>query len=110
MSLTIISLPRFQRSAKALHKRYRKIGKDLSQLRKTLTDDPRSGISLGDGLYKIRLANRSIPTGKRGGFRIIYYYIGGDDTLYLVEIYAKSDQETISDTILKEILEEGGIV
>ena len=110
MSLTIISLPRFQRSARALHKRYRKIGKDLSQLRKTLTDDPRAGISLGDGLYKIRLANRSIPTGKRGGFRIIYYYIGVDDALYLVEIYAKSDQESISDTILKEILEEEGIL
>ena len=110
MSLTIISLLQFQKSVKTLRKRYRMIGKDLSQLRKVLTDNPQAGISLGEGLRKIRLANRSIPTGKRGGFRIIYYYIGANETVYLVEIYAKSDQETISDTVLKEILEEEGIL
>ncbi len=110
MSLTIISLPRFEKSVKTLRKRFRNIGADLRQLKQELTDNPRAGISLGDGLYKIRLANRSIPTEKREGFRIIYYYIGIDNTVYLIEIYAQSDQETISDTILKEIVEEEGIV
>jgi len=109
MSLTIVSLSRFAKDVKTLHKRYRKIGKDLSALKEELMGNPRAGISLGDGLYKIRLANRSIPTGKRGGFRVVYYYLDAKENLYLMTIYAKSDLETISDTMLKEILEEEGI-
>jgi len=110
MSLTIISLPNFAREVKALHKRYRKIGEDLSKLRSQLIADPKAGVPIGDHCYKIRLANRSVPTGKSGGFRVVYYYLDGHEDLYLISIDSKSDLENISDTKITDILKEEGIV
>ncbi len=110
MSLTIISLPNFAREVKSLHKRYRKIGEDLRELRSQLAADPKAGISIGDHCYKIRLANHSVPTGKSGGFRVVYYYLDGNEDLYLISIYSKSDLENISDTKITDILKEEGIV
>ena len=42
------------------------------------------------------MANSSKNIGKRGGFRIITYYIDENDIVYLVEIYEKNSIENIS--------------
>ena len=63
------------------------------------------GISLGENIFKIRIPNSSIPTGKSGGFRIITYY-KKDDILYLVTIYSKTQQDTILTEKLRQIVQE----
>lgn len=62
-----------------------------------------SSIDLGNDCYKMRLPNSSIPTGKSGGFRVIYYK-KVEETIYLLTIYSKSDIENIEDEHLDKIL------
>jgi len=59
---------------------------------------------LGNNLYKIRIPNSSVPTGKRGGFRIITLVKIEKNRIVLLTIYSKADKEDISDEELKEIL------
>ncbi len=108
MNLKIISLESFARDVKRLYKKYKQINKDLNVLQKVLEENPISGIHLGHSCYKIRLANSSIPTGKSGGFRIIYYYLDRDSNLYLMAIYSKTELENISDERVLEILKNNG--
>lgn len=104
MSLNIVSLESFSKEVKRLQKKYRQIAKDLRSLQQTLGDDPKAGIDLGRNCYKIRLENSSIPTGKRGGFRVVYYFLDAEENLYLMSIYSKTELEHISDDRLLEIL------
>ena len=62
MNLKIVSLENFSKDVKKLFKKYKNISKDLKKLQDTLLKDPKSGIELGENLYKIRLSNSSIPT------------------------------------------------
>jgi len=78
MSLNIVSVNQFNKELKALYKRYKNIGTDIKHLRNILSENPKAGIALAHNCYKIRLANSSVPTGKSGGFRVIYYYIDED--------------------------------
>lgn len=98
--------PRFIKDAKILAKKYKKLSNDLELLQKMLIDNPESGAPLGNNIFKIRIPNSSIPTGKSGGFRVITYYLS-DDILYLLTIYSKSDRESISmgeiDTIVEDL-------
>jgi mRNA-degrading endonuclease RelE of RelBE toxin-antitoxin system len=73
MSYSVLTIPQFERDVKKLSKKFKSIKKDLSKLIGDLKKQPTQGISLGHGVYKIRLANSSIPTGKSGGFRVITY-------------------------------------
>lgn len=60
---------------------------------------PRSG-----GLRKIRWHGKG--KGKRGGFRIIYYYKSNNGEIWLLTIYAKNEIDNISDHMLKEFRKE----
>jgi len=108
MSLKIIPTPEFGRSIKKLYKRYRLIAKDLKALEKELQKDTHAGIELGNHCFKIRLPNSSIPTGKSGGFRVIYY-LQTTEAIYLLAIYSKSDLENIEEKHLVEILVANGL-
>ena len=55
--------------------------------------------------YKIRLKNSSVPTGKSGGFRVVYYYADEENNLYLMAMYSKTELENISDERINEILQ-----
>ncbi|MBN2768877.1 MAG: type II toxin-antitoxin system RelE/ParE family toxin [Campylobacterales bacterium] len=110
MNLKIIVLDNFAKEVKKLAKRYKQIASDLKELEALLSEDARSGVHLGGRCYKIRLANSSIPTGKSGGFRVIYYYLDEQNNIYLMSIYAKSDLENISDEKIIEILEDNGLL
>lgn len=109
MSLKIVSLPHFSKELKRLHKRYKSIGKDLQKLQKTLLKNPEAGIRITHNCYKIRVANSSVPTGKSGGFRIIYYYLDKQQNIFLLSIYSKSDMDTIDDKKIISILGEAGL-
>jgi mRNA-degrading endonuclease RelE of RelBE toxin-antitoxin system len=104
MNLKIIRLDNFSKEAKKLYKKYKKLPSDLKALSERLNTNPKDGIDLGANCYKIRLENSSIPTGKSGGFRIVYYYYDGESDLYLLSIFSKRDMENISDERVLELL------
>lgn len=60
---------------------------------------------MGFELYKIKMANSSKKIGKRGGFRVISYFVDENDILYLVEIYEKNSIENIALSKLKKIIQ-----
>ena len=109
MNLKLIPTPEFSRSVKKLNKKYRLISKDLKILENELITNPKSGIELGNNSFKVRIPNSSIPTGKRGGFRVVYYYKDQKDKIYLLYIYSKTDIENISNRKLADILEKNGL-
>ncbi len=57
---------------------------------------PRSG-----GLRKIRIA--ASGRGKRGGARVIYYWVVAKDQIYMLLAYAKNAQDDLSEDQLKTL-------
>ena len=105
MNYKIDTIPRFEKDVKKLKKKFPKIKNDLVKFINELTSNPELGINLGENIFKVRIPNSSIPTGKSGGFRIITYY-KTDDTLYLVTIYSKTEQDNILTDTLRQIVKE----
>ena len=105
MSYKIKTIPQFEKNVKRLKKRFPKIKNDLTTFVKELYENPTMGTCLGDNIYKIRVANSSVPTGKSGGFRVITYYVE-DEVLYLVNMYSKSSKENILKEKLKDIINQ----
>jgi len=108
MNLTIVTTPEFDKSVKKLFKRYKLIPKDLTLLEKELNSNPQAGIDIGSNCFKLRLANSSVPTGKSGGFRVIYF-LRTKEKIYLLAIYSKSDLENLDEKRLVEILVANGL-
>ncbi len=109
MSISIIPLDSFKQNFKKLQKKYKNIKNDFKTLTLELQDNPKAGIALHNNCYKIRVANSSIPTGKSGGFRTIYYFVDTYNTVYLLAIYAKTQKETISENEIIDILKANNL-
>jgi hypothetical protein len=62
-----------------------------------LLENPFSGTSLGNNLFKIRMAISSKGKGKSGGARVITYVKIMSETIYLVSLYDKSEQGNITE-------------
>lgn len=59
------------------------------------------------GLRKLRW--RTEHGGKRGGLRIIYYWYASDETVYMLFMYRKNEQEDLTPRqikVLSELVEE----
>ena len=54
--------------------------------------------------FKIRMAISSKGKGKSGGARVITYFYINDETVYLLSIYDKSDNESISDNEIRDLI------
>jgi len=104
MSYSLVILPTFAIKVKKLAKKYKKIKLDLQTLQKELITNPKAAIALQHNCYKIRVANSSIPTGKSGGFRVLYYFIDHSNNIFLMTIYSKTKKENLSDSELLELL------
>ena len=64
-------------------------------------------ISGTGGVRKARAARGA--SGKSGGVRIIYYYMADDGLIYMLDVYAKNEQENIIEAekkIFREIVRE----
>ena len=105
MNYKICTIPRFDKDVKKLKKRFPKIKDDLLQLIQEFKNNPTIGTHLTNNIYKIRLQNSSISSGKSGGFRVIAYYLI-NECLYLISIYSKTDKENISNNDLINIIEK----
>ncbi|MEY2943159.1 MAG: hypothetical protein RLY97_1173 [Pseudomonadota bacterium] len=64
--------------------------------------NPESGISLGGGLRKLRMAREG--GGKSGGYRIIFTFGGTHMPLFLISVFAKNEKENLTQTELADVL------
>lgn len=94
----------FLKEAKKLSKKYKLLKTDLQQTVKEITSNEDLGVYLGCDLYKKRVKNSSIPTGKSGGFRLIIYK-QIEEKIVLISIYSKTDRETLTDEELSELVD-----
>lgn len=106
MSYNVKSLAVFERQAKRLIKKYPSLKDELLQLIASLKADPKQGTPLGHECYKIRLAIASKGKGKSGGARVITHVVVAEQTVFLLNIYDKSEKENLSDNELKELLQQ----
>ena len=108
MSFSIIPTEGFGRELKRLSKKYLSLKKEYAELLGSLEKNPRMGTSIGKNCYKIRLSIQSKGKGKSGGARVITHLIVKMEieTLYLLKIYDKSEQENISISELNGLLTE----
>jgi hypothetical protein len=104
MSYEVIFTEPFEKKAKRLIKKYASFGNDLKELTDALSENPKQGSPLGNNCFKIRLAVKSKGKGKSGGVRVITFLRTSGKKIYLLDVYDKSEQETISDSELKLLI------
>ena len=75
----------------------------LWQLQAFLFERPDAGdvIPASGGMRKLRWSAKS--HGKRGGARVIYYWITKDDRILFLDIYAKNEAENLSQDRIKQL-------
>ncbi|MDK9693287.1 MAG: type II toxin-antitoxin system RelE/ParE family toxin [Sulfurimonas sp.] len=99
----------FLKEAKPLSKKFKLLKSDLRVAINEIGSSKDFGVHLGFSLFKKRVKNSSIPTGKSGGFRIIIYQ-QLENKIILISIFSKTDKENLSDDelsmALKKFLEQ----
>lgn len=106
MSWKIEITSKFKRKAKALLKKYPSLKQELNHLITALEADPTYGTALKHNCYKIRLSIKSKGKGKSGGARVITHLHFTGTTVYLISIFDKSEQDSISDKELLELMKD----
>ena len=76
---------------------------DLARVQLLLLARPDAGrvIPKSGGLRKLRVAAKG--HGKRGGARMIYYWVVDRDRILMLDIYAKNEREDLSAGELKQL-------
>lgn len=105
MSFDVIATEPFERKLKRLAKKHKSLSKDLAVVIDELTENPTLGTSLGKDCYKIRIAISSKGKGKSGGARMITYVRVVKNTVFLMDIYDKSEQANISDKEMQQLID-----
>ena len=95
----------FLKEAKKLSKKFKLIKPDLQHAVEEVKLKNDLGVYLGFNLFKKRIKNSSIPTGKSGGFRVIIYKQVADKII-LISIYSKTEKENLSDEELSDIIKK----
>ena len=103
MSFRVETISVFDKQAKRLAKKYASFKHDLIVLIQSLSLAPDQGAALGNGFYKIRIAVTSKGKGKSGGARIITFVKVQKETVFLLSVYDKSEQENISEKELNTL-------
>ena len=106
MPFEIVLSENFERRVKKLSKKYHSLEDDLLDLINSLEISPTQGTSLGQDCYKIRLNITSKRAGKRGGARVITCVKIIDEQITLLTIIDKSEQETITEKELDDLLKK----
>lgn len=105
MSFEVIATVPFERKIKRLSKKYKSIKSDLLPIIDELCENPTLGTAIGKDCYKIRVAITSKGKGKSGGARIITLVRVIKKNVFLLDIYDKSEQSTISDNEMLFLIE-----
>ena len=104
MKYTVDVAPTFKKQQKALAKKYPSLDDDVIAFIESLKKDPVQGISLGQGLYKVRMKITSKGLGKSGGARVITCVKIIETKVILAAIYDKSEQETMTPKELTKLI------
>lgn len=105
MNFEIIATEPFEKKIKRLSKKYASLKGDLLKVIEDLENNPTLGTPIGKDCYKIRIAISSKGKGKSGGARMITFVRIVNHRIYLLDIYDKSEQPTISDFQLQNLIE-----
>ncbi len=107
MSFEVIPLAHFSRRLKKLAKKHASIKDDIANLVQELKENPTSGKHIKNNSYKVRMGITSKGVGKSKGARLITHLKIIDEQIFLLTIYDKSAQSTISekeiDNLIKQI-------
>lgn len=109
MANKVIYTPIFIRKARTLKKKHLSLTDDLEKIEASLIKNPKQGVDLGSGLYKLRLAIASKGKGKSGGYRIITYLVNQSSeniSVYMLTLYDKSEESSINKQYLLKLLKE----
>ena len=111
MTSKFVYMPRFERAVKQLKKRYRNIIDDVEKVIESIESQPSTGTVIPNdyAVRKIRVASRDMQRGKSGCYRLLYLLSESTNQnmiVYLLFIYAKTDQENVSLTQLEELIED----
>lgn len=105
MTYNIYTIAYFDKQFKHLSKKYPSLKSDLTNLIKQLQTEPLTGTPLGNDCHKIRLKITSKGRGKSAGARVITYVTINETNIYLLSIYDKSEQSSVSDAELLRLLD-----
>ena len=98
----------FQAKLKVLSKKYPHVRSDISPLLEQLQNGETPGVRVqgtGHLIYKARVANRDARRGKSDGYRVVYAIVG-DQIIFLVLIYSKTEQTDVSPSVIASVLNE----
>lgn len=95
----------FLKEAKKLSKKFKLLKSDLKKAVNEIETKKDLGVYLGYDIYKKRVADSSVPTGKSGGFRVIIYK-KIEEKIVLISIYSKTQKENLTDEDLKDLLKQ----
>ena len=111
MSFEIIPTPDFSRSLKVLAKRHRSLKQDMSVFVSSLKENPLQGTEIAPNIRKVRLTITSKGKGKSGGARVITLMAVSEDAgdVYLIDIYDKSDYDTVDVSVIKKMIADLGL-
>ncbi len=104
--MQILVSARFERDLRLLAKRYRGIRSDIQPVIEQLQNGELPGEQIPNTSYiifKVRVRNRDAQGGKSGGYRLIYY-LKAAQTIILITIYSKSDQDDIAAIEIQDIV------
>jgi mRNA-degrading endonuclease RelE of RelBE toxin-antitoxin system len=113
MSYDVHLTDTFQKSVKALKKKYPHVKDDLLGQIKALEGDPSAGDPIpgwNREIWKVRVASSDVRKGKRGGYRLIYLWKADEIKIYLLVAYFKGEKAEITkkeiETLLKQLNQE----
>ena len=106
MNYSIIPTRIFLKKSKKLLKKYVSLKVELLELFEELSENPYLGTPLGNNRYKVRVAVKSKGKGKSGGIRVITYLITENEEIYTIDIYDKSERDSVSDKELGSLIDK----
>ena len=86
---TVVETPEYLAAAKG-------VLSDAERIRVVdmVASNPRSGVSLGGGIRKMRSARQG--HGKSGGARVVFLFAGEDLPVFLLTVFAKNEKADLS--------------
>ncbi len=107
-SINVYFADEFKRNLRTLSKKYRHIRSDVQPIVEQLQAGELPGNripGINDIVFKVRVKNSDIKKGKSAGYRLIYYVLM-PTAIFLMSIYAKSEQVDISVEQILQIISQ----
>ncbi len=106
--IKILTTQKFDKTIKKLFKKYSSLVEDLELLKTQILENPKLGNALGNNCYKVRMQINSKKQGKSAGARVITYVLIEESNVTLLDIYDKSEKDSITEKELKVLIKKAG--